>query len=55
MANGTSTKGSGWITYSGIMLVIAGAAGIVDAISAFRYDDTLVKLVVFEENSSKRT
>lgn len=43
-------KGSGWITYSGIMLIIAGAVSIVDAIWAFRYDDTIVELVIFEEN-----
>jgi len=49
MAN-ESTKGSGWITYSGIMLIIAGAVSIVDAIWAFRYDDTIVELVIFEEN-----
>lgn len=49
MAN-ESTKGSGWITYSGIMLIIAGAVSIVDAIWAFRYNDTIVELVIFEEN-----
>ena len=45
-----STKGSGWLTYSGILLIIAGAVSIVDAIWAFRYDDTIVDLVLLEEN-----
>jgi hypothetical protein len=36
------------------MLVIAGAADIVDAIWVFRYDGTLVELVVFEENLAAR-
>ena len=49
MAN-ESTKGSGWLTYSGIMLIVAGAVSIVDAIWAFRYDDTVVDLVFLEEN-----
>ena len=44
------TKGSGWITYSGIMLILGGTVSIVDAIWAFRYDDTAVDLVFFEEN-----
>lgn len=45
-----ATKGSGWLTYSGIMLIIAGAVSIFDAIWAFRYDDTIVDLVFLEEN-----
>lgn len=43
-------KGTGWITYSGIMLIIAGVISIVDSIWAFRYDDTLAALVFFEED-----
>ncbi|MCP4308361.1 MAG: hypothetical protein GY788_26470 [bacterium] len=50
MGNDGSTKGTGWIKYSGIMLVVAGAASIVDAIWAFRYDDTLVDLVLLDRN-----
>jgi hypothetical protein len=45
-----SSSGSGWITYSGIMLIIAGAASIVDAIWAFRYDETVGDLVAFEDD-----
>ena len=45
-----STKGSGWITYSGIMLILVGTASIFDAIWAFRYNDTIVDLIFLEEN-----
>ena len=48
--NEATTKGSGWIAYSGIMLVISGAVSMVDAIWAFRYDDTLADLVLFEDD-----
>ncbi|MGI9622689.1 MAG: DUF7144 family membrane protein [Acidimicrobiales bacterium] len=44
------TKGSGWITYSGILLVVAGVISILDAIWAFRYNDTVADLVLFESN-----
>ena len=46
----TDTKGTGWVTYSGIMLIVAGAAALVDSIWAFRYDDTVADLVLFEDN-----
>jgi hypothetical protein len=45
-----STKGSGWVTYAGIMIVVAGFVSILDAIWAFRYDDTLADLVLFEDD-----
>lgn len=41
---------SGWVTYSGIMLVVAGVAAGIDAIWAFRYSDTLTDLVFFEND-----
>lgn len=44
------TKGTGWVTYSGIMLIVAGFGALIDAIWAFRYDDTLAALVIFEDN-----
>ena len=50
MATRETTKGSGWLTYSGIMLVLIGAVSILDAIWAFRYDDTVADLVFFEDN-----
>lgn len=43
-------KGTGWITYSGILLVIAGVSALLDAIWAFRYNDTLTDLIFFEDN-----
>lgn len=51
MANGEgSTKGTGWITFSGILLIVAGAVSLLDALWAFRYDDTIVALILFEDN-----
>jgi uncharacterized membrane protein HdeD (DUF308 family) len=44
------TKGTGWVTYAGIMLIVSGMISIIDAIWAFRYKDTLVDLVFFENN-----
>ena len=44
------TKGTGWITYAGIMLILSGVISIIDAIWAFRYSDTVVSLVFFEDN-----
>lgn len=49
MANDT-VKGTGWVTYSGILLVVAGVGSLLDAIWAFRYSDTLTDLVFFENN-----
>ena len=43
-------KGTGWITYSGILLIIAGVNALIDSIWAFRYNDTLTDLVFFEDN-----
>ena len=43
-----TTKGTGWVTYAGILLLVAGVSSIIDAIWAFRYDDTLSDLVFFE-------
>ena len=50
------TEGSGWITFAGIMLVVAGVGAVLDAIWAFRFDNRLneieenLLLVVFDEN-----
>lgn len=44
------TKGTGWVTYAGIMLIISGGVAILDAIWAFRYNDTVVDLVFFEDS-----
>ena len=49
MAN-EDVRGTGWVTYSGIMLIVAGATAIVDAIWAFRYNNTLADLWLFEDN-----
>lgn len=49
MDNG-DTKGTGWVTYAGIMIVVSGFVSIVDAIWAFRYNDTIVDLVLFEDS-----
>lgn len=46
----STTKGSGWITYSGIMMILVGVVSILDAIWAFRYNDTLADLLFFEDN-----
>ena len=35
-------KRSGWLTFSGIVLIIAGIMRILDAIWAFRYNGTVV-------------
>ena len=43
-------RGTGWVTYSGIMLIVAGAIAVIDAIWAFRYNDTLADLWLFENN-----
>jgi hypothetical protein len=43
-------KGTGWITYSGILLIIAGVSALLDSIWAFRYNDTLTDLVFFEDD-----
>ena len=51
MANG-DTKGTGWVAYAGIMLVLAGFVSILDAIWAFRYNDTVTDLVFFEDSLS---
>ena len=45
-----SAKGTGWVTFAGIMVVVGGAASILDAIWAFRYDNTVVDLVFFEDS-----
>ena len=45
-----ATEGTGWITFAGVMMIIAGAASILDAIWAFRYNDTIVDLVFFEDS-----
>jgi hypothetical protein len=47
-----TTKGSGWLTYSGIVMILVGVIGIFDAIWAFRYSDTVADLVFFENNLS---
>ncbi len=44
------TRGTGWVTYAGIMMIVVGMISIVDAIWAFRYNDTLADLVFFENN-----
>ncbi len=43
-------RGTGWVTYSGIMLIVAGAIAVIDAIWAFRYSDTIADLWLFENN-----
>jgi hypothetical protein len=43
-------QGTGWVTYSGIMLILVGFISIIDGIWAFRYNDTLVDLVLFEND-----
>ena len=59
MSNGDSNlRGTGWITFAGIVLIIVGVVSIFDGIWAFRYsnqvedlpDDSLAKLVFFEDN-----
>jgi uncharacterized membrane protein HdeD (DUF308 family) len=44
------TKGTGWVTYSGILLILGGVIALFDAIWAFRYSDTVVDLILFENN-----
>jgi hypothetical protein len=35
-------KRSGWVTFSGVVLIVAGVMRIFDAIWAFRYNGTVV-------------
>ena len=44
------SRGEGWITYSGIMLIVVGAVSVFDAIWAFRYSDTVADLIFFEND-----
>ena len=46
----SAREGSGWLVYSGIMLIVVGAVSVIDAIWAFRYSDTVVDLVFFEND-----
>jgi hypothetical protein len=48
--NANTSTTSGWIVYAAIMLIVGGLASIVDAIWAFRYNETIVDLVVFEDD-----
>ena len=51
MSNGDSIgKGTGWITFAGIVLIIVGVVSIFDGIWAFRYDDTVAAVIFFEDN-----
>jgi len=45
-----STRGSGWITYSGIMLVIGGLSSVLTASRAWRYDETTIDTLFFDDN-----
>jgi hypothetical protein len=44
------TRDIGWITFAGIMLMVAGMSRIFDGIWALRYDDTVADLAFFEDN-----
>ena len=46
----TARAGSGWLTYSGIMLIVVGVVSVFDAIWAFRYSDTVADLIFFEND-----
>jgi hypothetical protein len=48
--NDQAVRGTGWVTYAGILLIVAGVVAIVDAIWAFRYNDSVADLVLFEDN-----
>jgi len=44
------THGSGWVTYSGIMLVIGGLSAVLTASRAWRYDETSIDTLFFDDN-----
>ena len=46
----TVREGSGWLVYSGVMLIIVGVVSVFDAIWAFRYSDTVADLIFFEND-----
>jgi hypothetical protein len=51
----TTTEGSGWITFSGVLLIVAGGSRIIDGLWALKRDNQLeraqeFKLLVFDDN-----
>ena len=57
MATDTTTteQGSGWLTFAGIMLIVAGGTRIIDGLWALKRDNQLenaqeFKLLVFNDN-----
>jgi hypothetical protein len=44
------TRGTGWITYAGIMLVIGGISAAFTAGRAWRYDDTPIDTLFYDDN-----
>jgi hypothetical protein len=56
MATEPSTKGSGWITFAGIMLIVAGVTRMLDGFWALKRDNDLEgfsglqELLVFDDN-----
>jgi hypothetical protein len=38
---GTQVKRSGWLTFSGVVLIVAGIMRVLDAVWAFRYNGTV--------------
>jgi hypothetical protein len=45
-----SVHGTGWVTFAGILLIVGGVGAVIDAIWAFRYNDTFSSLVVFPDH-----
>ena len=48
-------KGTGWLAFSGVLLVVGGAFKILDALWAFKYDDDVavsdeVQTILFERD-----
>jgi hypothetical protein len=42
------TAGSGWIAFAGVMLMVAGAIDVLNAIWAFRHDDNAFTAAVWD-------
>jgi hypothetical protein len=44
------SRAVGWLTFAGVMLLIGGAGQVLEGLWAFRFDDTVVDLLYFDDN-----